>query len=484
MGAYRDYISEDADMQTMLFRYSIMVDVFNARLPQELVCKNKLDDELKKKILRRPYTEQIDRLIFLYGIGIIEEEALKNLVLHNDSDFLSDVLALEDKVRENEGADEADIMPYEQLQKVILLCANSKKYDDLSAVSFNEALEIISSSHIFITPDGFIRCDKDLTEFLNDMDVPFGFYDTDSDSIQAEQPQYISAAISDGYDILSDKSPIILRTYGLLYYLKVYDKLYGRDFITYAAENGLPFDDTYSNEYEKYLSNVKLCFDFKAYPRKREICGNKVNYYDYAVNSIEENRLVNSELNAADDYSVSLRLDVDEPLQDSELTEKALRKYRTSRQLIDDMVIEVTHAGKTTMYIHKNGTLSIVDIAEFRRQLFDFNKIWGIIQMCSREKKIKRNGDVITLPQEFMDEIAPEQREYANNMIKEQYRLLMQKRQDNKHLQTLNDIRAAASENMKKIADEKAEKAAAKTAKLAARNQGLTKIPKDENGGN
>ena len=484
MGAYRDYISEDADMQTMLFRYSIMVDVFNARLPQELVCKNKLDDELKKKILRRPYTEQIDRLIFLYGIGIIEEEALKNLVLHNDSDFLSDVLALEDKVRENEGADEADIMPYEQLQKVILLCANSKKYDDLSAISFNEALEIISSSHIFITPDGFIRCDKDLTEFLNDMDVPFGFYDTDSDSIQAEQPQYISAAISDGYDILSDKSPIILRTYSLLYYLKVYDKLYGKDFITYAAEIGLPFDESYSNEYEKYLSNVKLCFDFKAYPRKREICGNKVNYYDYAVNSIEENKLVSSELNAADDYSVSLRLDVDEPLQDSELVEKALRKYRTSRQLIDDMIIEVTHAGKTDIYIHKNGNLSIVDVAEFRRQLFDFNKIWGIIQMCSREKKIKRNGDVITLPQEFMDEIAPEQREYANNMIKEQYRLLMQKRQDNKHLQTLNDIRAAASANLKKIAEEKAEKAAEKAAKLAARNQGLTKIPKDENGGN
>ena len=484
MGAFRDYISEDADMQTMLFRYSIMVDVFNARLPQELVCKNKLDDELKKKILRRPYTEQIDRLIFLYGIGIIEEKALKNLVLHNDSDFLSDVLALEDKVRENEGADEADIMPYEQLQKVILLCANSKKYDDLSAVSFNEALEIISSSHIFITPDGFIRCDKDLTEFLNDMDVPFGFYDTDSDSIQAEQPQYISAAVSDSYDILSDKSPIILRTYGLLYYLKVYDKLYGRDFITYAAENGLPFDDTYSNEYEKYLSNVKLCFEFKAYPRKREICGNKVNYYDYAVNSIEENKLVSSELNAADDYSVSLRLDVDEPLQDSELVEKALRKYRTSRQLIDDMVIEVTHAGKTDMYIHKNGNLSIVDVAEFRRQLFDFNKIWGIIQMCSREKKIKRSGDVITLPQEFMDEIAPEQREYANNMIKEQYMLLMKKKQDNKHLQTLNDIRAAASENMKKIATEKAEKAAEKAAKLAARSQGLSKIPKNENGGN
>ena len=242
----------------------------------------------------------------------------------------------------------------------------------------------------------------------------------------------------------------------------------------------MPFDENYSSEYEKYLSSVKLCFDFKAYPRKREICGNKVNYYDYAVNSIEENRLVSSELNAADDYTVALRLDVDEALQDSELTEKALRKYRSSRQLTENMVIEVTHAGKTDIYIYRNGDISPVDTAEFRRQLFDFNKIWSIIQLCSREKKIRRSGDVITLPQEFMDEIAPDQREYANNMIKEQYMLLMKKRQDNKHLQTLNDIRAAASKNMKKIADEKAEKEAAK----AARKQGFTRTNNNDNGGN
>lgn len=473
MGAYRDYISEDADMQTMIFRYSVLVDVFGARLPTELKCENKFPDELKKKILRRPYTEQIDRLVFLYGTGIISEDVLKNLVLHNDSDFLSDVLDLENEVRKNEGADGADIMPYEQLQKIILLCANSKKYDELSAVSFNEVLEIISSIHIFITDDGFIRCDGDLTEFLNNLGEPFGYYDTDSDNIQIEQPQYISAAVSDGYDILSDKSPIAVDCAHIRHYLKVYDRLYGRDFITYAAENGLPFDEDYWGEYEKYLSNVKLCFDFKAYPRKREICGSKVNYYDYAVNSIEENRLVSSELNAADDYSVSLRLDVDEPLQDSELTEKALRKYRTSRQLIENMVIEVAHAGRTDIYIYKDGNISPVDSAEFHRQLFDFNKIWSVIQMCSREKKIRRNGDVITLPQEFMDEIAPDQREYANNMIKEQYMLIMKKRQDNKHLQTLNDIRAAASENLKKIAEEKAEEAA----KYAARESGASILP-------
>ena len=89
MGKYRDYISDEADMQTMLFRYSIMVDVFNARLPDELKCDCQLSDDLKKKILRQPYSEQNDRLILLFGMGIIGETTLKELVLHNKTDFLS-----------------------------------------------------------------------------------------------------------------------------------------------------------------------------------------------------------------------------------------------------------------------------------------------------------------------------------------------------------------------------------------------------------
>lgn len=484
MGIYREYISEDADMQTMIFRYSVLVDVFGARLPNDLKCENKLPDELKKKILRKPYSEQVDRLIFLYGTGVINEETLRKLVLHNDSDFLSDVLELENEVRKNEGANEADILSYEQLQKIILLCANSKKYDYLSVVDFADVIKISSSSHIFITDSGFIRCDKDLTDFLNSLGEPFGYYDTDNDEIKIELTQYVSEVVSDNYDILSDKSPIAVDCAHLKYFLDVYDKLYGKDFIVYAAENEMPINENYLKEYEKYLNDIKLCFEFKGYPKKREICGEKINYYDYAVNSIEENRLVSSELNADSDYAALIHLDVDEPLQDNELIEKALRKYKSTHQLLENMVIEVIHGGKAEIYIHRNGNIFSVNVSEFRRQLFDFNKIWSIIQLCSREKKIKRIGDVITLPQEYINEISPDQREYANNMVKEQYNLLLKKRQDNKHLQTLNDLRAAASENMKKIKEKKAADEAAKAAKLAARNQGFTKIVKNENGGN
>ena len=94
MGVYRDYISDDTDMQTMLFRYSIMVDVFNAHLPAELKCQYHLSDDLKKKILRQPYSEQVDRLILLFGMGVIGENTLKELVLHNKQIFFQMLLSL------------------------------------------------------------------------------------------------------------------------------------------------------------------------------------------------------------------------------------------------------------------------------------------------------------------------------------------------------------------------------------------------------
>ena len=148
MGVYRDYISDDTDMQTMLFRYSIMVDVFNAHLPAELKCQYHLSDDLKKKILRQPYSEQNDRLILLFGMGIIGEATLKELVLHNKTDFLSDVIKLEDRVRTDEDKNESERLSYETLEQIILLCANSQKFDEFSPLPFEQAEKLISNSHI------------------------------------------------------------------------------------------------------------------------------------------------------------------------------------------------------------------------------------------------------------------------------------------------------------------------------------------------
>ncbi len=468
MGVYRDYISDDTDMQTMLFRYSIMVDVFNAHLPAELKCQYHLSDVLKKKILRQPYSEQNDRLILLFGMGIIGEATLKELVLHNKTDFLSDVIKLEDRVRTDEDKNESERLSYETLEQIILLCANSQKFDEFSPLPFEQAEKLISNSHIFIE-NGFVKCDKDMAMLVNESGGQMGYYDENSDSIFIEKPEYVAAALADNYDVSSETAPIVTDYKALLCYSYVYDLLYGREFIKYASDNHIPCDKNYVTAYEKYLKKIKLTFDIKAYTKKRNICGNKVNYFDYAFNTVENNELVQTALNADEAYSAEIVLDVNENYTDAELTVKALNKYKNSRQLLDKTVIEIMHGNNILLYIYDSGNFTAIDSTSFRNQLFDFDKIWSVIQLCSRDGSLKRVNNTITIPQKYLNEIEPNQREYAERMISEQYSRMLRNRRVNPLVQSLNDLKVAAEQNMEAIQKEKAEKAALKAAALQAR---------------
>ena len=468
MGVYRDYISDDTDMQTMLFRYSIMVDVFNAHLPAELKCQYHLSDDLKKKILRQPYSEQNDRLILLFGMGIIGEATLKELVLHNKTDFLSDVIKLEDRVRTDEDKNESERLSYETLEQIILLCANSQKFDEFSPLPFEQAEKLISNRQFFIEY-GFVKCDKDMAMLVNESGGQMGYYDENSDSIFIEKPEYVAAALADNYDVSSETAPIVTDYKALLCYSYVYDLLYGREFIKYACDNHIPCDKNYVTAYEKYLKKIKLTFDIKAYTKKRNICGNKVNYFDYAFNTVENNELVQTALNADEAYSAEIVLDVNENYTDAELTVKALNKYKNSRQLLDKTVIEIMHGNNILLYIYDNGNFTAIDSTSFRNQLFDFDKIWSVIQLCSRDGSLKRVNNTITIPQKYLDEIEPNQREYAERMISEQYSRMLRNRRVNPLVQSLNDLKVAAEQNMEAIQKEKAEKAALKAAALQAR---------------
>lgn len=481
MNAYRKYISADTDMQTMLFRYSILTDVFNARLPEDLKCEQQLSDELKKKILRQEYSEQNDRLLLLYGFGVIDDAALKNLVLHNKADYLSDVIMLEERVRTYEDMETTDKLSYNTLQNILILCANSKKYDDISSIGFEQAEKLMSYHHIK-ADNGFIRCDKELLLFLNDIGEKIGFYNETDDDLYIEKADYIASVAEDDYDINSEKAPILTDYIALECYLSVYDELFGKEFIKYALDNNIPFDNNFLAEYRRYLNDIKLTFEFKAYLKKRDICGDKVNYYDYAHNTVENNELVHSELNADSEYSATVHLSVGESCSDEELMEKAMHKYRNSHQLIDKTVIEIIHADKTELYVFTDNDFISLDKEMFRRQLFDFNKIWSIIQLCSRSGKLRRINEKIEIPMEYLEEIASDEREYAERMICDQYRRMVSNRKNNKLIQSLNDLKATAASNMADIAAQKATAAAAKAAKRASRNPNVI-LNKPEDGG-
>lgn len=333
---------------------------------------------------------------------------------------------------------------------------------------FEQAEKLISNSHIFIE-NGFVKCDKDMAMLVNESGGQMGYYDENSDSIFIEKPEYVAAALADNYDVSSETAPIVTDYKALLCYSYVYDLLYGREFIKYACDNHIPYDENYAAAYEKYLKKIKLTFNIKAYTKKRNICGNKVNYFDYAFNTVENNELVQTALNADEAYSAEIVLDVNENYTDAELTVKALNKYKNSRQLLDKTVIEIMHGNNILLYIYDNGNFTAIDSTSFRNQLFDFDKIWSVIQLCSRDGSLKRVNNTITIPQKYLNEIEPNQREYAERMISEQYSRMLRNRRVNPLVQSLNDLKVAAEQNMEAIQKEKAEKAALKAAALQAR---------------
>lgn len=442
MGAYRDYISEDADMQTMMFRYSVLVDVFNLCLPDDVKCSQVLSAEVRRKILKEPYSEQNDRLIMLYGMGIIDEETVKNVILFNKSDWLEDAIAVENRVRSNEERElESDS---NTLSNIFTVCANSRKYPEISGVPF-ETIEKILASPYATAVNGFIHISKDLLKFMNESGIEFGFYDKEKDKMTTEKPEYImQAAESEDYDIYSESSPIPFDYSALNCCLSVFGKNYASDFIAYVKENNIPYTDKFIFEYEKYLNEVKLCFDVKAYLKKRTICGDTINYFDYSHNVMSEGKLVKSTLKAEEDYTAQIHIETDEIYSENELEMLALKKYLSSRQPRENMIIEVYHCKKIRLYIYRDNTFNELTTDEeqlFRKQLFDFNEIWEVIKECSDTGNLRRTRETIIMSSEFMERIRPEWQIYAEQIIAEQFG----RRKRNMIAATLNELKNAAS---------------------------------------
>lgn len=76
--------------------------------------------------------------------------------------------------------------------------------------------------------------------------------------------------------------------------------------------------------------------------------------------------------------------------------------------------------------------------------------------MCSRNGQLRKVDNKIVIPEEVWNEIAPNDREYALRLIKEQYQLMIARRKNNKLLQSLGDLKSAAAEERKRKEEVKA----------------------------
>ena len=74
--------------------------------------------------------------------------------------------------------------------------------------------------------------------------------------------------------------PFVLNVKNVFYIHQLYEKPYVVEFVLYAKANGIPFDDNFVNEYTAYIRRTKRQFTVAAISRKREICGDDINWFD------------------------------------------------------------------------------------------------------------------------------------------------------------------------------------------------------------
>ena len=442
MGIYRKYISEENDMQTIFFRYAVVLDTLGIRLPNDIKCENHVSDNVKNKILKVPYSEQNDRLLILYAMGIVSEDILENLILFNNADWLNDVISFENRVRENEEKEvETEV---NRLSDVFICCANSRKFNEMSGIDFDSMESLLESEHLKVV-DGFIHTSKELMTFLQYANADFGFYDKDEDAIHIEASEFTQQiASSSDYDILSERTPFPLDYSMVKCCLSIFGKIYDTDFLEYVKEHNIPFDNNFEDEYEKYINEVKCRFDIKAYSKKRSICGNNLNVFDYTTQTIIDNK-INEELTPDKDHSTIIRINASENLSDDELLKSAIEKYTSNRQPLENMIVDILHYGKTYKYICRNGILGRFtddELEKFYFKLFDFDKIFAVITECSQAGQLRRKGDTIYMSSEYIEKIPIEWQCYADQIIMEQYG----RRKRNMIAAALNDLKNAVSQ--------------------------------------
>ncbi len=239
INAYK-YAGKSDKINPMIFRYAVISSVWGMEIPKDIDLK-RFSDEAVNVLKAESHSEITDRLIFLYGAGVISEETAVSLIKANKADFYEDIIAAEEAVISGINENAEDTLPYIQIENILLCAANSKKYPEIQPVSFAEAQIIAGLPHIVLVK-GFAKIkDRDFYEFLVNFDEAFGTV-TKDDTVRIENvPENLLECedVKNG-EINSVYYPFAVNLRKIMRYAAVFDKLYGREFISFAKENSLP----------------------------------------------------------------------------------------------------------------------------------------------------------------------------------------------------------------------------------------------------
>ena len=454
-------ITTDYNVQTAVYRFWVV----------SKVCGMKDTDEVREmpqndlnKINFLSMTETLERLLFLYGAGIIDFKTIDRI--HKIKDDVSDVLRdAEDFLIAQQETYERERFPADKLSDVILCSALSKVYAGKDCMTFDDVRNLCSLDSIKIVNGCIKVADKELMDMLLDLGEFFQNCN-DKEIFPGPETDISNILENDDFkrgDIYAEGYPFMVYPKRLLYYEKIRKQIYGIEFLKYAVKCGLSFDDDLIDKYGRYIKRVKCSFDISCYHRKRSVCGDTVNQFDYFTNVHEDT--------AGADGTEHIELSILTEETDEKLVNMALHEFSLKVPIQNDTVLEVRNQSRIKLFVYRNDEFIPIEAENFRKQLFDYDSIWQTIQNYAADHNIRAVNGKVEVPLELMELFDEDNKPYAERMIREQYARQIDNK-GGKIISKLSDLISNAAEKMK-IEENKAKHKADYEAKKAGRGPGV-----------
>lgn len=394
------YKGANENFITMLYRYNIVMNVLN--YSQEIHPQKLKDGKFVNMLRKLPYTEAVERLIVLFAYGVIDENALHFLTIKQPLNLESAVLA-ENKVIDNEkniqsgiDSDKDIIIENKRIEDILKICAVSHNTEYLTETDFLFLYNNLErcSGHIKVD-DGYCYPSYPLLKFLNEYENTLVICDKDSGQCEPvdKEIEVDTYSLSEFNDELENTVPIIKDVTAAVTYALYLNRFCGKDFLRYSIQNNIPIN---SDQYDDYIKEKKLCFDFIAYKKRRNICGTNINHFDYDDIETNEGRIIKQESVPDKEFSYKCQLDLSEVDNDNsqQLITKALKKF-TNKMPPCDLVVQTVLDEEPVMYIFSGAKCEFIKINydEFRRDLFDYEKVLSFVNVCSEKHLIRTTAD-------------------------------------------------------------------------------------------
>lgn len=458
-------MGRDYNVTTAMYRFAVVSRVWGVPLNDEV---NVLNAGNRSVIESCHMTETLERLLFLYGAGIIDFTVITELVYMGAEDVdISDVL------EDAERLIITQIKEYNEVRigkdiftKIFLLCAAARKFMPDESLTFDEARSLCGSSTVKIV-DNFVRVtDRRLLELMMSNNEPFGYFDRVNHRITTEDKENILT--NDDVSAGNDEGkyyPVSLKPRRVLFYDEISKLLYGADFLEYSIKLGYGLGEDYKERYDKYIRRIKCLFNIRVYHRRRRVCGETYNIFDYVTN------VNNTSEKPAKDIEIELIPDKEKTTD--ELIHEALVRFCSKEPVQNETILEVRNQGKIYLFVVCGDTFKPVDSETFHRRLFDYEKLWGIIHEYTMEHSIAVRDGCVEVPVELMKKFTDEEKPYAEALVKEQY--ARQSEQGSKKIiSTLSVLISGAEEEFKKKEELEKHQAALKNEQAQKLNESMS----------